>query len=75
MNRGWKLVGVAVLAAGMTAAVVVLVQQLRERKALVDDTVDDVEAQINALDPATRAAVVARLSVDEARKVRAYVSD
>jgi len=33
-------------------------------------TVDDIHEQLDALDPATRAAVVAKLTSDEVKKVR-----
>ena len=43
--------------------------QVREKRGLALATVDDIERQLASLDPATRAAVITRLSVDGATKV------
>ena len=63
----------AVLRAGLLVAAAVALAfaatQLREKRALAVATVDDIEAQLAALDPATKAAVIARLSVDGAKTV------
>jgi hypothetical protein len=44
--------------------------QMREKRMLADQTVGQIEDQISALDPATRAAVVARLGADAARQAK-----
>jgi hypothetical protein len=44
--------------------------QLRDMRDTAELTVDNIEEQIDALDPVTRAAVIARLSSDEVKKVR-----
>jgi len=44
--------------------------QLRDKRETAELTVEDIHEQIDALDPATRAAVVAKLSADEVKKVR-----
>ena len=44
--------------------------QLRDKRETAELTVDDIHEQLDALDPATRAAVVAKLSADEVKKVR-----
>jgi hypothetical protein len=44
--------------------------QLREKHQEAELTVQDIHDQLDALDPATRAAVVARLTSDEVKKVR-----
>ena len=44
--------------------------QLRDKREMAELTVDDIHEQLDALDPATRAAVVAKLSADEVKKVR-----
>jgi hypothetical protein len=44
--------------------------QLRDKRETAALTVDDIHEQLDALDPATRAAVVAKLSADEVKKVR-----
>lgn len=61
-------VGLLVAAA---VALALAASQVREKRAVAVATVDDIEAQLAALDPATRAAVVARLSADAARTARA----
>lgn len=51
------------------AAVAALVLDLRKKQAVATSTVNDIEAQIAALDPVTRAAVVGRLSKDSAQAI------
>jgi hypothetical protein len=46
--------------------------QLRDKHQTAELTVDDIHAQLDALDPVTRAAVIARLSSDEVQKVRGH---
>jgi hypothetical protein len=63
-------------AALLVAAAVVLAvaaTQIREKRQLADLTVENIHQQLDALDPATRAAVIARLSSDEVKKVRGQV--
>jgi hypothetical protein len=60
-------------AALLVAAAVILAAaaaQLRDKRETADLTVDNIHAQLDALDPVTRAAVIARLSSDEVKKVR-----
>lgn len=60
-------------AALLIAAAVVLViaaARAREKRQMAEETVEEIYAQLDALDPVTRAAVVARLSSDEVKKVR-----
>ena len=52
-----------------TVALAIAASQVREKRDLAIATVDDIEGQLAALDPATRAAVVSRLSVDAAKTV------
>ena len=59
-------VGLLIAAA---VALAIAAAQVREKRNLAIATVDDIEAQLAALDPATRAAVVSRLSVDAAKRV------
>jgi len=54
---------------GAAVALAIAASQVREKRNLAIATVDDIEAQLAALDPATRAAVVSRLSVDAAKTV------
>ena len=44
--------------------------QLRDKREMAELTVDDIHEQLDALDPATRAAVVAKLGADEVKKAR-----
>ena len=57
----------------LVAAAVVLAAaaiQLREKRNVAELTVENIQDQLDALDPATRAAVIARLTSDEVKKVR-----
>jgi hypothetical protein len=60
-------------AALLVAAAVLLAAaaiQIREKRELAELTAENIHEQLDALDPATRAAVIARLSSDEVKKVR-----
>lgn len=60
-------------AALLTAAAAVLAvaaAQLRSKHQTAELAVQNIRDQLDALDPVTRAAVVARLSSDEIKKVR-----
>jgi hypothetical protein len=60
-------------AALLVAAAVILAAaaaQLRDKRETAELTVDNIHDQLDALDPVTRAAVIARLSSDEVKKVR-----
>jgi hypothetical protein len=59
-------VGLLIAAAAALAFAAV---QVREKRSLALATVDEIESQLASLDPATRAAVVAKLSADGAKKV------
>ena len=59
--------GLLVVAAVLLAAAAV---QLRDKREVAELTVQSIHDQLDALDPVTRAAVVARLSSDEVAKVR-----
>ena len=52
----------------VAAAVTVLVVEARDRKRRADQALDDIEAKLDELDPVTRAAVVARVGVNTARR-------
>ena len=56
-----------VAAAAVLAAAAV---QLRDKRETAELTVENIHAQLDALDPVTRAAVIARLSSDEVKRVR-----
>ena len=69
MNVSPRIIRTALLLATAVALVVAAVQ-LRDKRQTAELTVENIEEQINALDPVTRAAVIARLSSDEVKKVR-----
>jgi hypothetical protein len=70
MSKGAKaLLGVAVVGAAVAGGYFLL-QVLREKKAVVDETVTSVQTQLDELDPVSRAAVVAKLTSDEAKTLR-----
>jgi hypothetical protein len=56
-----------VAAAAVLAAAAV---QLRDKRETAELTAENIHAQLDALDPVTRAAVIARLSSDEVNKAR-----
>jgi len=61
----------------LTAAAMVLAAEayhLRRKRQEDDTAVQDIEDQLDALDPAQRAAVVARLTSDEVKKARSHQS-
>jgi hypothetical protein len=60
----------AALFAAAAAALIAAAVQLREKRLLAEQTVDEIEDQLAALDPATRAAVVARLATDAADEAK-----
>jgi hypothetical protein len=59
----------AVLLAAAAAALAFAAYQLREKHQEADLAVQNIHDQLDALDPATRAAVVARLTSEEVKKV------
>jgi hypothetical protein len=62
----------AVLLAAAAAVLAAAAYQLREKHHEAELTVQNIHDQLDALDPATRAAVVAQLSSDEVKKVRSH---
>jgi predicted ATPase len=60
----------AILLAAAAAVLAAAAYQLREKHQEAELTVQNIHDQLDALDPATRAAVVARLTSDEVHKVR-----
>ncbi len=61
-----------VLLAAAALALVAAAIQVRQKEQLAALTVDEIESQIAALDPATRAAVVARLGADALKHARGH---
>jgi len=60
----------AALFAAAAAALIAAAIELREKRLLAEQTVDEIEDQLAGLDPATRAAVVARLATDAADEAK-----
>ena len=69
MNPSTRIIRAALLAvAAMLLAAAAV--QLRDKRQVGELTVGNIHEQLDALDPVTRAAVLARLSSDEVKKVR-----
>ena len=60
----------AVLLVAAAVVLAVAAAQLRDKREAADLTVENIQAQLDALDPVTRAAVITRLTADEVKKVR-----
>ena len=69
MGSSTRIIRAALLAAA-AAALAAAAFLLREKHQEAEATVQNIQDQLDALDPATRAAVVARLTSDEVKKVR-----
>jgi hypothetical protein len=67
-NRIAQVAVVAVVAVA-AASLAVAAARLRRKHEVANRTVEDIHRQIDALDPVTRAEVVARLSADEAKHI------
>ena len=64
-----RIIRVALLVAA-AAILAAAAAQLRDKRKTAELTVDDIHEQLDALDPVSRAAVIAKLSSDEVKKVR-----
>jgi hypothetical protein len=60
----------AVLLVAAAAALAAAAYQLREKRKEAELAVQNIHGQLDALDPATRAAVITRLTAEEVKKVR-----
>ena len=69
MGSSTRIIRAAMLAAA-AEALAAAAYLLREKHQEAEDAVENIQDQLDALDPATRAAVVARLTSDEVKKVR-----
>ena len=69
MNSSARIIR-EVLLAGAAVALAAAAYLLREKHQESEAAVQSIEDQLDALDPATRAAVVARLTLDEVKKAR-----
>jgi len=71
MSSSTRIIRAALLAAA-AVALAVAAAQLRGKHQTAELAVQNIQDQLDALDPVTRAAVVARLSSDEVKKVRSH---
>jgi hypothetical protein len=78
INATWKgrskmaptrIIRVALLVAA-AAILAAAAAQLRDKRKTAELTVENIHEQLDALDPVSRAAVVAKLGSDEVKKVR-----
>ena len=69
MGSSTRIIRAALLAAA-GAALVAAAFLLREKHQEAEAAVQNIQDQLEALDPATRAAVIARLTSDEVKRVR-----
>jgi len=69
MSSSTRIIRAALLAAA-AAVLAVAAVQLRRKHQTAELAVQNIHDQLDALDPVTRAAVVAQLSSDEIKKVR-----
>ncbi len=69
MTPSTRLIRAALLVAA-AAFVAAAALQLRDKRQTAKLTAENIHEQLDALDPVTRAAVIARLSSDEVKKVR-----
>jgi predicted ATPase len=69
MNSSTRIIRTALLAAA-AVALAAAAYLLREKHQEAEAAVQNIQDQLDALDPATRAAVSARLTSDEVEKVR-----
>ena len=69
MNSSTRIIRAALLAAA-AAALAAAAYLLREKHQEAEAAVQGIQDQLDALDPATRAAVIARLTSDEVKRVR-----
>jgi hypothetical protein len=70
MSASNRFIQLALLLAGAAIAVVTIVQ-LRGKRETVEVTAQSIQDQLDALDPVTRGAVIARLTKDAAKEVQA----
>ena len=71
MTESNRLVELSLLAGAVIVAVAVA--QLREKRKTVDATAQQIQDQIDALDPVARRAVIARLTIEAAKDVKAHL--
>ena len=71
MSLSPRIIRAALLVAA-AVALAAAAAQLHDKRQLAELTAENIHEQLDALDPVTRAAVIARLSSDEVKKVRGH---
>lgn len=66
LSPTWRAILLAAAAVVLAAAAI----QIPRKRQTAELAVESIKAQLDALDPVTRAAVIARLGADEVKKVR-----
>ena len=69
MTSSTRIIRAALLVAA-ASVLAAAAAQLRDKRETAELTVENIHEQLDALDPVARAAVVARLSSDEVKKIR-----
>ncbi len=70
MSRWSKVLTGTLVVAAIGVAAYYAVTTFQEKKALADEAANNIQAELDNLDPVTRAAVVAKLSTDAAKNAR-----
>ena len=70
MSRWSKVLTGTLVVAAIGVAAYYAVTTFQEKKALADEAATNIQAELDNLDPVTRAAVVAKLSTDAAKSAR-----
>ena len=73
MSTQAKLTMTVVVLAGLAVGGYYAYEYGRRKKDVVDETVETVQAQLDGLDPVSRAAVVAKLASDETKGLRGRI--
>ena len=71
MKRSSKVLALALVTAAVGVAAYYAVTTFQAKKAVADEAAGNIRAELDALDPVSRAAVVAKLSTDAAKEHRA----
>lgn len=72
MSRSKRIVGVTFLVGATVLLAAATAHVVRKKHQQAEAAVQSIEDELDALDPATRAAVVARLGSDEARRIHSH---
>jgi len=73
MNQSRRIMAATLLLTAAVGVVILMVKTSKTRQ-VSSQVVDDIESEFRDLDPLTKAAVVAKLSTDAVRDIRAHRS-